>query len=566
MSNRQMVALMGVVLVAGVYNVNRYGGDARAATTELPSAPAGSGTASDAAAGSAQQVPSHVPSDEQTDGADAAATAAAAAVAKQQASVEPSAAFRETTEFEIPRQHHVRTRTLTAVADLSREEFDDIAVEAFSRDAGVGGRRAAGPAPRRPLHMRCHDVYEEGVCIRSDGATVAGARGKVSKHTPFIQPRQAERPLHLFAPGRGTKVKSLLCNEGERKRVPMEGVLRRPGDMPVDDALLLVVLCWDTVGYHLFSCTLGAWAVLYEKGLLERYPDVKVAVLKSNFVPQRMGSHVSWNDTRSYLSQYKSNNQWALWGGVTSRPENVRTLREYAGRCFSKAVVGHVPLYDVTPFHTSMFVRRVLRVAGVVRPPPPLLKGPCAPPVVTVVERKANFHIKNLAEVVDVATIALRAGGARRPAVSVVVYETMPFVEQLAAATRTNVMIGTHGNGMTWVSFMPAGGTLIELWGQYPYNANYRGMATRAYQRYIPVSLHLANCQKRCDLVVAADALKPAVETALAHYRNVSCAGQWYDPDYLELAWDNHLIAVKKRKPSKQKSGGSADYVDSSNL
>eukprot|EP01061_Rhynchopus_euleeides_P041798 TRINITY_DN73086_c0_g1_i1.p1 TRINITY_DN73086_c0_g1~~TRINITY_DN73086_c0_g1_i1.p1 ORF type:complete len:586 (+),score=92.18 TRINITY_DN73086_c0_g1_i1:51-1760(+) len=476
--------------------------------------------------------------------------------------------FRETSVYDIPRQHGFRfqgghTAGERPVSDITQAEFDAIATEDFSR-------RPAGdrPLPRRGGEKRrCSQSFPRGVCVTADPPGSGQARGK--GYTPFVVQKDRREPaLRLKAMSHmPPKLKPMVCNEGETRRIPMEGV---PGPLPVGrgsgvggvvDNLLVVAPCWDTYGYHLWACVLGVKALLFDTGLGKEFPAPYIAVVKSGWTQHRMGSHEFWNTSTPYNPKYKPNTQWAMWGGVTDHPSKVSTLRDYVGTCFEKATVGHIPLFDTTPFHTSLLVVSLLRQLRMAPPPPVPMVGPCPTPSVLLIERKANYHIQN------VKTLEALSQGMLGPdaVVRTVRMEDHSFAEQVKLAASSRIMVGTHGNGMTWCAFVPRGGSLIEIWGTYPYNGNYLSMARRSGLRYIPISLHQRGCGKRCDVSVPEVDFRTALDRAVAHYQNVSCAGCWYDPDYLALAWEEHQYATKKKK-RKNKGMGSPTYIDSSSL
>ena len=337
--------------------------------------------------------------------------------------------------------------------------------------------------------------------------------------------------------------------------MPMQGVRGATYSAP-EANVLVIVLCWDTYGYHLWACVLGVKAVLYETGLAKKYPSPKIAVLKSDWAPHRMGSHQDWMTEKSYDSVHKNSNQWVLWSAVTDNPANVATLRDYSGSCFETGVVGHVPLFDVTPFHTKLLVQKVLAALHIAAPP-----ASCAAATILFVERKQNFHIRNVNELKAALSEAFPEHHT-----SVAHMEDLTFVEQIRLASDAGVMIGTHGNGLTWCSFMPKGSVLVEVWGEYPYNSNYFGMAKRAAVRYMPLSLHEKGCSKRCDVTIPRTLLLNTLHTALGHHHNVSCRGAWYDPDYIEYAWEDYLLATNRKHTKPPKGVGSPPYVDSGNV
>ena len=69
-------------------------------------------------------------------------------------------------------------------------------------------------------------------------------------------------------------------------------------------------------------------------------------------------------------------------------------------------------------------------------------------------------------------------------------------------AVETDVMIGMHGNGLTWSAFMAQKSALVELWPSFPYNGNYAHFAGRGNIRKWNVAGNLPSCPQRCNAAI----------------------------------------------------------------
>eukprot|EP00744_Colponema_vietnamica_P026643 GILI01039598.1.p1 GENE.GILI01039598.1~~GILI01039598.1.p1 ORF type:complete len:122 (+),score=20.84 GILI01039598.1:39-368(+) len=96
----------------------------------------------------------------------------------------------------------------------------------------------------------------------------------------------------------------------------------------------------------------------------------------------------------------------------------------------------------------------------------------------------------------------------------------MSLEEQMALAVNTDLFVAVHGNGLTWTALMPPGGAFIELWPNYPYNANYLKFAER-HALFRETVQAKADCKNRCP---ASYTIPTAVfEAVINHLDTVSC-------------------------------------------
>ncbi|KAJ9471338.1 putative membrane-associated protein [Diplonema papillatum] len=451
-------------------------------------------------------------------------------------------------------------------------DFDVFAEALVSK---FSGGRHEPPTPRGIAIKRCNRVYATPVCISRD----AGSAGSHTKkgYTPFIRPGKHDHGAVRLRVGEAVDPqKVVICNEGEARRVPLEAAGKAALRLSAaeDGRLVLVVApCWDSYGYHLWSCVVGVHSALIEHGvqLPRDKRHVRIAVLKSAWSTHRFGSHTTWDDPTPYSAGLQASTQWQAWRAVVDTPSSVATLPHWEGRCFQKVIVGHTALFDVPQAHATAAAAELLRALGIPRfhripaasPPKPHEQAAWR---VLVVERKKNFHIVNLHQVLAVCGGVATGVGGGAAHVRRVMFEDHSFVSQVSIASGADVMVGVHGNGLTWTAFMQPNSVLIELWGDYPYNANYHGVSRRANVRYLPVALRQKGCTKRCDVTVPEALLAPALRTAYEHLYNVTHRGHWYNFDDLSFLWDEHLVNTGQRKRKAYKGMGSPVYITGDNL
>eukprot|EP01065_Artemidia_motanka_P017873 TRINITY_DN21273_c0_g1_i2.p1 TRINITY_DN21273_c0_g1~~TRINITY_DN21273_c0_g1_i2.p1 ORF type:complete len:620 (+),score=28.51 TRINITY_DN21273_c0_g1_i2:112-1860(+) len=391
------------------------------------------------------------------------------------------------------------------------------------------------------------------VCIARDRLSAAAARFR-KETPPWIRPAkkdpQSTNPLRIRAYDKPGRWKFEICNEGDRRRVPVE-VMQEQSVAPTPPAGdLILAPCWETYGYHLLLCVTGVWAA---SRIYNVSRDAFIAPMKAgDWTPHRFGSAKDWEDGRSWVNGAHDSLNWALWKTVTLTPDHVAPLGSYSGRCFTRAILGHVRIHDVPVAAARAFARHTLHRLNIA---PHVLT--CGDWRATLVDRKGTFRILNRAAVADTVS-----RGGFQP-VRTAVWEDVKFTDQLRMASQTDLMLGIHGNGLTWVAVMPPLGVLIELWPDFAYNGNYRDIARRANVRYIPVNSRTPGCMRRCEHRVNVSILDEALLKARGHLQRTRCDGDWYDHDTLARAWDAHQAALAPPRKKKRKGSPSAPYIDS---
>ena len=101
-------------------------------------------------------------------------------------------------------------------------------------------------------------------------------------------------------------------------------------------------------------------------------------------------------------------------------------------------------------------------------------------------------------------------------------FATIPLVQQIELVHRSNIYIGAHGAGLTWVIFMPPESILIEILPFHRTDQHFRNLARLSGTRYIPFNQNRISCQgKSSNIWVDIEAFKPIVDVAVRIIRAV---------------------------------------------
>lgn len=339
-------------------------------------------------------------------------------------------------------------------------------------------------------------------------------------------------------------------------------------------SLLLVPFCWELYGYHLLLCLMSTWTNLQRiqksepLGVDINNPATIVVIgfLKgSGTFPYLRGSNESWTNYNPpnvtatgdvAPSKAIGTHYWPLWRILASDPSLVAPLPDLPHICIDRAVLGHIPSYDVLPAEQQAFriaaIRRLLRPDSPNAPIPEaprsaLFKSICetsnlavaegkmasATLNVVIIQRRQRYRIINIEEV----SSALRRGLLKLSTIPpwsevdveiVYLEEKESVIEQLHLASNTDVLVGIHGNGLSWSMFQEPKAAVLELWPRGPYNANYVTFAQRGNLLYESVNGN-GKCLSRCS----ASFLPPDIEAAAAriaeHLYRTRCLGEPFD-------------------------------------
>lgn len=344
------------------------------------------------------------------------------------------------------------------------------------------------------------------------------------------QPRYFRNGSRFFSSTGATR----CCNEAESKfrfhSVMAEPLVfsSRSRDFPapyLPDTLVVAPMCWEQYGYHLFICLLNTWSVMSQ--LRRVGPDgnqpkhVRIALLKSWSGQNQLGSASDWWDGKRAGASSSSavvtttSVFWAWWSVVADRPSDVVDLASLPTMCVPCGLVAG-KLEIITPGMQQSFRQAMIRR---------LLTNESSQSDVgrrsvrvTIVDRDKTFRLLNGRQLVkQFEQISMGAPVEAR----VVVFEKLSLKEQMVIAANTDVLVGMHGNGLTWCAFMrPGTSALIELWPSHVYNGNYAHFAGRGNIKKWNV-IGNATCSKRCSAsisvpdAVVRDAVDFVIETKI---------------------------------------------------
>jgi hypothetical protein len=323
------------------------------------------------------------------------------------------------------------------------------------------------------------------------------------------------------------------CNEAETKfrfYSEMSNPLPKGAQFPYayfPNTIIIAPMCWEQYGYHLFLCVINTWTLMSQL----RFPTattsitkltVKIALLKS-WSGNRLGSPHDWwnnnNNKNKSLFQNQDNHEdykkatfWAWWSVLTNSPANVIDVESHPPMCIPFGVVaGRMEKGGViTPGMQQAFRQAMLSRLEI-----PLQKQQQQQEDriirVTIIDRAKTFKLLNSNELAQQFSSAASTNHDDQVKIEtqVVIFESLTLKEQMTIAANTDVMVGMHGNGLTWSAFLESGSALVELWPSYVYNGNYAHFAGRANVRRWTVVGRRKNadddkseCGKRCNAAI----------------------------------------------------------------
>lgn len=311
-------------------------------------------------------------------------------------------------------------------------------------------------------------------------------------------------------------------------------------------SVLITPYCWELYGYHLILCLMAMFAQLKRQGfgdgdsnLLGFDVDFTFGMVKSAGVfPYLAGSPTNWSDySREHLnlsSNARPTPYWPLWKIFADHPSQVHPVSDITNKCFDIGILGSVPSYEVTPDEGRLFrvwsLRRLQipvwtsRSSGENRELVSLSLLSTATPLiacrrtrVTLIQRTQRYKITNLADV----EAQIRQGfGDSMSLFETVFLENMTIASQMEHMANTDVLIGVHGNGLSWSYIMPPNGAIIELWPNVPYNANFKNFALRHGLFHAKVAAG-ANCKARCPTSYVIP--QATFDSVKQHLQNTAC-------------------------------------------
>lgn len=340
------------------------------------------------------------------------------------------------------------------------------------------------------------------------------------------QPRYFRQGKRFFSSTGATR----CCNEGETKfrfhSVMYDPIVVRgelsSSSLPAPwqpDTILVVPMCWEQYGYHLFLCLLNTWSIMSKLSFDGDVPKkVKIALLKSWSGENLLGSTTDWwNGSREGVdhqqqqqnvssSKSKKSIFWAWWSVVADQPADVIDVASLPRGCFPfGTVAGKIDF--ITPgmqqqFRSSMLNR--LRILPSSDQNDKTIR-------VTIVDRQKNFKLLNRDQIAKQFQQSRHHYHHQVIVAQGVVFENLPSLkEQMTIAASTDVLVGMHGNGLTWSAFLnPGTSALVELWPSYIYNGNYAHFAGRGNIKKwdVVAGVNKSSCpsNKRCNAEILID-------------------------------------------------------------
>ena len=308
-----------------------------------------------------------------------------------------------------------------------------------------------------------------------------------------------------------------LCNEGIRKGSPdvQFRIEREREDPPKgwkvvgEDTQLNLLHCWEYVGYHLWYCLIGVF-LRYNRhgGDVNSQKEIALTTVSGMGDTIRLGSQSNWNQTSRGKRPRDNSKYWPLWNSIIDSPSDIWVLYDRKDPiCFKTAVLGSPNPYSVTVSEWRSFLTSFKKR---MRLPERQLPKSESDYQIILIERKNSYRILNVDDVMK--SLKEISSNTR-----LVVWEDMDVMQQLQTATLSDVIIGTHGSGLTWSALLPLGGSIIELWPGEAYNGNYITIANKTGLHHFELS-HGKNQKRKTrfdyhvDITKLCDTIKQAIQ------------------------------------------------------
>jgi hypothetical protein len=271
-----------------------------------------------------------------------------------------------------------------------------------------------------------------------------------------------------------------------------------------------VTACWQYYGFHLFQCLAAAFAAeaelnvsnvrLYHYNHAQSLPKVSREHYSHAMY---LGNGKDWNDPTPDPSIAASgfvlpSSFWRLWSQNTQLPSDVSELKKFPFKeghtaCYRSAIIGQYNHHGLTKEARRGHVVRLREVLGAPSEP-----GPCGGPfrVLFTYRDRGSSRLQGGRLFENVDSAVERAAGLEWPSsggsvkmfhVSKVDWARLPVQEQAALAGRTDILIGMHGAGNSWLALQPPRSVFIELWPDCVSRNVYLAMARQYNIRYYSV-------------------------------------------------------------------------------
>eukprot|EP00759_Apiculatamorpha_spiralis_P016147 PhF_6_TR22512/c0_g1_i2/m.31937 len=362
------------------------------------------------------------------------------------------------------------------------------------------------PYPSLTTFLSC-----DGKCSSSFADACAGDNGRLYVHSN----------KHV-----GEMDKVSTCNEGGSKReIDITILSGKSKRKYTSKEVLHVLYCWDYYGYHLWICLATLYAHMMRRGVTTEgqkqnivYGLTSVAGMNS---VTKFGSWESWdNIENSDAASWGKNAYWKLWSIVASEPSHVKPLALVPRGCYRQMIVGSPDPGTVTPKEWQSFSRAVKQLYHLPLDLPS--SGLCDSYNITILERKKNYHILNVDNVALSFRTVFNAKSFQKVSVRVVRLEEMSLEEQLRVVAQSQVLVGLHGNGLTWSALLPPRAVVVEIWPRMAYNSNYFRFARLSGLKHLKVE-HGGKGKGRYDVYVNTLMVEDVAKTAAEHLQECVC-------------------------------------------
>ena len=215
--------------------------------------------------------------------------------------------------------------------------------------------------------------------------------------------------------------------------------------------------------------TLSLMPAFHTRMMLSPHPDVYIRIArgrrhKGGYCRVKLGDPRNWEDVRNSKwggdrqFPFAGNPYWPFYQLITPDPHRIYPLYNGAtakSACYTRGVIDKVYLKDLRGDDARNYSSVLLDVLNVRRGEPRV----CGSYRLTMIDRRGRTRV--LTNVGNIVAIARQKGFIAQS----VALEKLPIREQLRLITSTDVLMGMHGNGITWLQFLPPGSAVVELVG-----------------------------------------------------------------------------------------------------
>jgi hypothetical protein len=200
------------------------------------------------------------------------------------------------------------------------------------------------------------------------------------------------------------------------------------------------------------------------------HPDIYMRIAKgkrkrSAYCRIKFGHPQSYDVVRNerwgdHQFPFPGNPYWPFYQVISPEPHRMHPL--YAGStkksaCYRIGAIDKLYIKETMGKQAHEYTAALLMVLNVSRDD--RMKRKCREYRATIIDRRGRTRrLTNIPELVSVAeSLGFKAQS--------VALEKIPIREQIALLTRTDVLVGVHGNGLTWLQFLSPGSVVVELVG-----------------------------------------------------------------------------------------------------